>query len=74
MIELDQHRKEILILSARGLSDGEIARKLKVKIATIRYHMRRMKDHYQTESRPGILAAAIRAGDVKMEEIDGTLN
>lgn len=61
--------REVLIMTAQGMTNEQIARSLIVHQSTVAYCIRRVGEHVGSSSRICIVVEAIRRGIIRMQDI-----
>ena len=59
-----QRQREVLRLVAEGLSNEEIALRLRISVSGVKKHLEALTRRYQVTSRTALVRAAIEAGDL----------
>lgn len=59
-VHLSSRQRQILLLTAEGLSDDEIGRRLGISPLTVKTYIRRLYDRYGVRSRAAIVARWLR--------------
>jgi DNA-binding NarL/FixJ family response regulator len=62
LAELTQREREVLLLTARGMSPKEIGSELSIAVATVRTHVYRVRHKLQLNDRAQLVSFAYRAG------------
>lgn len=68
-VPITGRQRQVLMLAADGLTDGEIARYLYVSISTVRFHMRNLKEALDARTRSHLIAQGFRHGWIPCEPI-----
>jgi DNA-binding CsgD family transcriptional regulator len=57
---------EVLLLTARGLTDEEIADRLGVEVGAVKYHQRRLRESLAARNRTHLVRRAVDAGVLRL--------
>jgi DNA-binding CsgD family transcriptional regulator len=64
MVTLTDREREVIVLLARGLTNGEIAKRLRISINTVESHLKRVKKRWDISTQAGLVGEAYRTGTI----------